>query len=166
MHCIRDLPKKTDSLCPECKKIIPATIFESDGKVLMEKDLPRARKGHRYLLVRRRACTSRRRSSPMMGSGVTNPAIPNAKVCPNECGLCQTSSEPHLAGQRRPDQPLQPEMPHLLRQRQPGGLCRSSPSFEQITQDAGEPQGPAAGPDPGRPVLRRRADHLSASSSM
>ena len=23
------------------------------------------------------------------GVGVTNPAIPNAKVCPNECGLCQ-----------------------------------------------------------------------------
>ena len=34
----KGLPKKTESLCPECKRIIPATIFESDGKVLMEKN--------------------------------------------------------------------------------------------------------------------------------
>jgi 7,8-dihydro-6-hydroxymethylpterin dimethyltransferase len=36
----KGLPKKTDSLCPECKKIISATLYESDGKVMMEKTCP------------------------------------------------------------------------------------------------------------------------------
>jgi len=29
----KGLPKQTESLCPECGKIILATIFEKDGKV-------------------------------------------------------------------------------------------------------------------------------------
>lgn len=84
----KGLPKKTDSLCPECKKIVPATIFESDGKVMMEKSCPEHGKitdiywsdVEMYLKAEKFAYD---------GTGVTNPAIPNAKVCPNECGLCQ-----------------------------------------------------------------------------
>lgn len=34
------LPKKTDSICPECGKILEATLFEKDGKVYMEKECP------------------------------------------------------------------------------------------------------------------------------
>ena len=34
------LPKKTKSICPECGKILEATIFEKDGKVFMEKECP------------------------------------------------------------------------------------------------------------------------------
>lgn len=34
------LPKKTHSICPECGKILEATIFEKDGKVFMEKECP------------------------------------------------------------------------------------------------------------------------------
>lgn len=34
----KGLPKKTRSLCPECGKILEATIFEKDGKVLIEKE--------------------------------------------------------------------------------------------------------------------------------
>ncbi len=36
----KGLPKDTKSLCPECKKVVPATIYESDGKVLMDKICP------------------------------------------------------------------------------------------------------------------------------
>jgi uncharacterized radical SAM superfamily Fe-S cluster-containing enzyme len=36
----KGLPKTTESLCPECKKIIIATLFESDGKVMIEKTCP------------------------------------------------------------------------------------------------------------------------------
>ncbi len=36
----RGLPKKTQSLCPECKKILDATIMEKGGKVVMEKECP------------------------------------------------------------------------------------------------------------------------------
>jgi len=84
----KGLPKTTQSLCPECLKIVPATIFEQDGKVMMEKECPDHGKvadvywsdKDMYLRAERFAYD---------GTGVENPAIPNAKVCPNECGLCQ-----------------------------------------------------------------------------
>jgi len=84
----KGLPKKTESLCPECKKIIPANIFERDGKVMMEKTCPVHGKTEDiywsdkdlYLKAERFAYD---------GIGVENPVIPNAKICPNECGLCQ-----------------------------------------------------------------------------
>ncbi|QLH75432.1 MAG: radical SAM protein [Methanomassiliicoccales archaeon] len=84
----KGLPKKTDSLCPECKKIIPATIFEQDGKVMIKKNCPEHGETldvywsdvELYLKAEKFAYD---------GVGVENPKIPNAKVCPNECGLCQ-----------------------------------------------------------------------------
>lgn len=36
----KGLPKKTQSICPECGKILDATIFAKDGKVYMEKECP------------------------------------------------------------------------------------------------------------------------------
>ena len=33
----RGLPKKTESLCPECLAIIEATMREENGRVVMEK---------------------------------------------------------------------------------------------------------------------------------
>jgi hypothetical protein len=84
----KGLPKNTGSLCPECKKVIPATIFEQDGKVMMEKTCPEHGRTvdiywsdvDMYLRAEKFAYD---------GIGVRNPAIPNATECPNECGLCQ-----------------------------------------------------------------------------
>ncbi len=83
----RGLPKKTESICPECRRIISATLFESNGKVLMEKTCPDHGKFSDtywsdvdlFLKAERFAYD---------GVGVTNPLITGAKVCPNECGLC------------------------------------------------------------------------------
>ncbi len=36
----KGLPKQTESLCPECTKVIPADIFADDGKVVMQKSCP------------------------------------------------------------------------------------------------------------------------------
>jgi uncharacterized radical SAM superfamily Fe-S cluster-containing enzyme len=84
----KGLPKTTESLCPECKKIIVAKLFESGGKVMIEKTCPEHGTTsdiywsdvELYLKAEKFAYD---------GVGVENPAIPNAKVCPNECGLCQ-----------------------------------------------------------------------------
>ncbi len=84
----KGLPKKTESLCPECKRIISATIFESDGKVLMEKNCPEHGKITTYT-GRTSSLYLKAEQFAFDGVGVTNPAIPDAKVCPNECGLCQ-----------------------------------------------------------------------------
>jgi len=83
----KGLPKKTESLCPECKKIIPATIFDQDGRVIIEKTCPEHGKTsdvywsdtELYLKAEKFAYD---------GVGVEDPAIPHATVCPNECGLC------------------------------------------------------------------------------
>ncbi|MFA6952779.1 MAG: radical SAM protein, partial [Candidatus Methanomethylophilaceae archaeon] len=36
----KGLPKKTSSVCPECGKVLEATLFEKDGKVYMDKTCP------------------------------------------------------------------------------------------------------------------------------
>lgn len=38
------LPKKTSSVCPECGKILEATLYEKDGKVYMDKECPQHNK--------------------------------------------------------------------------------------------------------------------------
>ncbi|MFQ6095575.1 MAG: radical SAM protein, partial [Candidatus Bathyarchaeia archaeon] len=32
--------KSTKSICPECKRVLEATIFEEDGRVYMKKECP------------------------------------------------------------------------------------------------------------------------------
>jgi len=83
------LPKSTESLCPECGKVIPATIREKGGKAVMEKSC--AQHGHfedtiwsdarMYLSVERYAVD---------GIGIDNPYVTKeAPVCPADCGLCR-----------------------------------------------------------------------------
>jgi uncharacterized radical SAM superfamily Fe-S cluster-containing enzyme len=83
----KGLPKETQSLCPECKKIISATIYEKDGKVMMKKTCEKHgdfedvywSDVNMYLKAEQWAYD---------GKGVDNPKITDAKVCPYECGLC------------------------------------------------------------------------------
>jgi hypothetical protein len=81
------LPKTTESLCPECLTIITATIREDNGKVVMEKSCPKH--GSFRDVVWSDADMYRRVESwAKDGVGVLNPAIPKAKQCPFDCGLC------------------------------------------------------------------------------
>jgi 7,8-dihydro-6-hydroxymethylpterin dimethyltransferase len=82
------LPKVTQSLCPECTQLIDALVFEEDGKVMMEKTCPE----HGYV---KDVCYSDAKMYLKMerwhfgdNRGVSNPAIPNATRCPDQCGLC------------------------------------------------------------------------------
>ncbi|MFP4545507.1 MAG: tetraether lipid synthase Tes, partial [Methanomassiliicoccales archaeon] len=83
----KGLPKKTQSVCPECGKIITADIFEKDGRVLIEKECPEHGKvtdvywsdSELFLKAERMAYD---------GVGVSNPKYPEATQCPMECGLC------------------------------------------------------------------------------
>ena len=83
----KGLPKTITSLCPECKKTIPATVYEKDNKVMMKKtcdqhgefediywsDVDMFLKAEQWSYD---------------GKGVSNPQIPQATNCPYECGLC------------------------------------------------------------------------------
>lgn len=83
----KGLPKATESLCPECLTIIPATIRDDRGKVVMEKTCTKHGRFRdivwsdtdMYLRVEKWAKD---------GIGITNPQIPKAKQCPWDCGLC------------------------------------------------------------------------------
>ena len=82
------LPKIVDSLCPECIQTIQATVYEDDGKVLMEKTC----KEHGYFndVITTNAKVYLEAESWFFGDGrgLTNPAVTNATNCPQDCGLC------------------------------------------------------------------------------
>ena len=84
----KGLPKITQSLCPECIKVIDARVFEENGRVIMEKTCPQ----HGYFrdCVYSDAKLYLRMENWEFGDnrGVNNPAIPNASRCPDQCGLC------------------------------------------------------------------------------
>jgi len=83
----KGLPRQTESLCPECVKIIPATIYADKGALMMKKDCDEH--GHfedvlwsdveLYLKAEKWAFD---------GVGIENPQVTNATTCPTDCGLC------------------------------------------------------------------------------
>jgi uncharacterized radical SAM superfamily Fe-S cluster-containing enzyme len=93
-HPIREipwtLPYWTDSLCPECTKVIRARKFAKDGKVWMEKECPE----HGYFreLISRDVDFYMQMFTYRFGDnrGFTNPlrqSEPETK-CPENCGIC------------------------------------------------------------------------------
>ncbi len=83
-----ELLRKTQSLCPECLKLIPAEIYAKEDKVWIRKQCP----DHgevvdlywgSYSMYQRAQKYERR------GKGIENPKISKAHpVCPVDCGLC------------------------------------------------------------------------------
>ena len=79
--------KETRSICPVCFRVIKATIYQSDGKVFIQKSCPEHGSYEdlywsdyeQYLRVQKF-----RRD----GSGVENPRTKVSRGCPYDCGLC------------------------------------------------------------------------------
>jgi uncharacterized radical SAM superfamily Fe-S cluster-containing enzyme len=79
--------KETKSICPECLKVLDATIFEDDNKVYIKKECPK----HgffqelywsdygQYLRVEKFRCD---------GDGLKNPRTKTVNGCPYDCGIC------------------------------------------------------------------------------
>jgi uncharacterized radical SAM superfamily Fe-S cluster-containing enzyme len=79
--------KKTKSICPECFKVLDATIYEENGKVYMEKkcaehgmfediywsDVKEYKRAQKYAVV---------------GEGIENPQTKAVHGHPFDCGLC------------------------------------------------------------------------------
>ena len=80
--------KTTQSLCPECLKILPATIFERDNKVWITKKCPEHGEFEEiywgdydmYMKAVKFAHD---------GKGIENPNVTELKPCPQDCGLCK-----------------------------------------------------------------------------
>jgi uncharacterized radical SAM superfamily Fe-S cluster-containing enzyme len=82
------LPKQTRSICPECKKILDARVFEKDGAVRMEKECPvhgrfedviYSDAAHYHIMEQYRFGD---------GRGVEKPHVGTYTACPESCGLC------------------------------------------------------------------------------
>ncbi len=83
----KGLPKEINSLCPECKKIIKARVFEEKGNVMMEKTCPehgyfkdKYWSDAKYFLWAEKYAFD--------GDGITNPRTVSKTECPGNCGIC------------------------------------------------------------------------------
>ncbi|MFH0832689.1 MAG: radical SAM protein [Candidatus Aenigmatarchaeota archaeon] len=80
--------EKTQSLCPRCMKILPATIFERDGKVWITRTCKRHGKTEELYWGSYEIYKKAKRFA-RDGRGVYNPEIKKERiVCPFDCGLC------------------------------------------------------------------------------
>ncbi|MCX9011046.1 MAG: radical SAM protein [Candidatus Methanoperedens sp.] len=81
--------KSTKSLCPECLAIIDASIFEENGKVMIEKTCS---KHGSFKDIYWSSAKQFRRFDHYWhdGEGVTNPNVPINGNCPHSCGLCSS----------------------------------------------------------------------------
>jgi hypothetical protein len=80
--------RHTQSICPECNRVLPAEVFERDGKIYMRKVCPQH--GETEELYFGSAEMYRKFSTFWHdGKGITNPNVPVSKTaCPYNCGLC------------------------------------------------------------------------------
>jgi len=79
---------KTKSLCPECLKVIDATLLENEGKVLIEKECDEH--GH-FSDTYWSNYDYFQHAKPYRndGVGLENPQTEQKKGCPYDCGLCE-----------------------------------------------------------------------------
>jgi len=82
------LPKQTRSLCPECTQLIDATIFEDGGKVVMEKSCPTHGEFRDIVYSDAKLYLKMEQWTFGDNRGLSNPAVTDAKSCPEDCGLC------------------------------------------------------------------------------
>lgn len=84
----KGLPKTVESLCPECRKVTPARMFEEGGAVWMEKTCPE----HGYVKDLYWSDVELYLKAEDWffgdGKGLSNPQVPHASKCPDQCGLC------------------------------------------------------------------------------
>jgi uncharacterized radical SAM superfamily Fe-S cluster-containing enzyme len=79
--------KDTKSICPECLKVLDATIFEDEGKVYIKKDCPEHgffqelywSDYDQYVRAEKLRCD---------GEGLNNPRTKTVNGCPYDCGIC------------------------------------------------------------------------------
>ncbi|MBN2067000.1 MAG: radical SAM protein [Candidatus Diapherotrites archaeon] len=82
-----EILRKTSSLCPECLKVLPANVFEEQGKVWIEKEC----KQHGYfkeIYWSDAEMYKRARRFDRVGRGLQNPNVKGKVKCPESCGLC------------------------------------------------------------------------------
>jgi 7,8-dihydro-6-hydroxymethylpterin dimethyltransferase len=84
----KGLPKQTESLCPECKKVIPADIFADGGKVVMAKSCPDHGQFRDIVFSDVELYLKMEEWNFGDNLGLSNPQVEGGTTCPDDCGLC------------------------------------------------------------------------------
>ncbi len=84
----KGLPKTTQSLCPECTRVIDARLFEENGKVVMAKTCAEHGDFKDTVWSDVRLYLKAEEYHWGDGQGLANPAVDSAVNCPEDCGLC------------------------------------------------------------------------------
>ncbi len=84
----RGLPKQTESVCPECMRLIPATLSEKGGQVWMEKTCPEHGQFEDIVWGDARLYLKAEEFHYADGDGLENPNAEATSRCPFQCGLC------------------------------------------------------------------------------
>jgi len=84
----KGLPKWTESLCPECLKVIDARLFEENGAVYMEKTCAEHGEFRDKIYSDARLYLKMEQFEFGDNRGLENPQIPDAQKCPDDCGMC------------------------------------------------------------------------------
>jgi len=87
------LPMDTQSLCPECLRVLDATVYEADGRVFMSKRCP-DHGPYNELLSSDAKFFQLMIERDLSASGLSPTPAPRTQDCPQACGLC----EDHLSG--------------------------------------------------------------------
>ncbi len=98
--------------------MIEARVFEENGRVMMEKTCPQHGDFRDCVSSDARLYLKMEKWTFGDNQGVSNPADSERYALPGPVRPVLHAHQPHGAGQRGPDQPLQPDLPGLLRQRQ------------------------------------------------
>lgn len=79
--------RSTKSICPECKKIITASIFEENGKIIIEKNCSE-HGNFRDIYWSDAELYRKFENYSYVGTGVSCFQTDNSTNCPFDCGLC------------------------------------------------------------------------------
>ena len=89
------LPKNTKSLCPVCKKIIDAEIYEKNGKVMIRKECSEHGKFEDVYWSDAKLFEKADKYWPVEQK-LKNPLYPVVDGCPFDCGLCDEHHTPTI----------------------------------------------------------------------
>ena len=110
----KGLPKRTQSICPECLQLIDARLFEEGGAVYMEKTCAAHGEFRDKIYSDARLYLKMEDWEFGDNRGLENPAVRDAARCPDDCGLCSVTTHrgstdfgtPRRSGARSPTSAL------------------------------------------------------------
>ena len=85
---VMGLPKNTQSICPEYKKVVAARQYEKDGKVFMTKECSDHGEFNDIISSDVNIFLEMEKWYFKDGQGCSNPLVTDARNCPSDCGIC------------------------------------------------------------------------------